>query len=791
MALNIFILILSVIISFFGGAVVTYFIYKRHIRRKSLQKIQRSEKILSPQDLIDKAPVGIFISTIDGRYIYANTKLANFLGFETPEYLIKHIGNIDDLYVQPNLRKQIVEHLSKKGSNTFEKFTVQYYKKDKSTVWSNMYVRGYYDNKLQTEVLEGFEEDITEQVNIQGKLKLSEKLYRNLFENIGTSSIVLDPAGMIVLANTGFEKLMELDKKEIEHQRFITSFIHHEDRPNLNTYLRLIVGPEAMTGETEARFISVNGRMSHCSVHVAYIPETGNQLVTLNDITEFRNTQEKLYKSKEHYKAILKAIPDLMFLVDRNGNFLDSHLNPESCFPFNIPAYNGQNITSFYTENISKLLLQLIDVCLETNTMKIKEFELPSTNDQSNIFIETRFVPAGQEEALILVRDITERKQNEKDLRIFAHAIKSVTECINITDNNNIVLYVNKAFLDTYGFESEEEVIGKNINIIVSPNNPPEILNEIKQVRANGSWQGELINKKRNGEEFSVYLSSSPIRDEFSNTIAIVAVVIDLSQRIAQEKSIKELNEQLIKKNKELEQIIYITSHDLRSPLVNIDGFTSELNNLYSKLTSIISENNNNNPIVKKILENEIPASFKFIHASTKKMETLINGLLKLARLGREEIQIRRVNMNTLISEVLKNFEFQIHSQNIKIQCLELPMCNGDESLLNQAFSNIISNSIKYSHPDREPLIKITGKTNHKYIEYCISDNGKGIPEDKKEKVFEIFYRLNQDANGEGLGLTIVKKIIEKHDGLIFLESDHTGTRFYIQLPIWQKTTIG
>lgn len=786
MAVSEFIFFTSILFSLLLGVLLSYLFNKRN--KKSRPDLSRFLMINNEskrfQDIITKAPIGIFVSTLEGKYLYANAKLAEFLGYKDAAELIQKVQNVNDLYVDPHVRKKIIERLSSRDAGSYEKFTVQYYRKDKSKVWSNMYVRSYPDSETKSYILEGFEEDITEQVLTEEKLKLNEKLYRNLFESIGSSSIVLDAAGMILLANPGFEKLLEVEKQQVENQRFITSFIHPEDQPKLNAYLRLIKGPESMTGETEARFISATGRLCYCHVHVSYIQETGNQLVSLNDVTEFRNTQEKLFKSREQYKAILKAIPDILYLVDKNGNFLDSQYNSGSKYPLGISNPKAQNIGDLYPGTISRIMLSFIETCLNNNNMTIKELEIPDPLDALTLHIEARFVPAGPEEALVLIRDISERKRNEKDLRIFAHAIKSITECINITDINNNILFVNQAFLHTYGFASADEVIGKNISIIVSPNNDSFLIEDIQNGRLKENWQGELLNRKKDGQDFPVYLSTSLIRDEASNTLAIFAVAIDISQRIHQEKSIKDLNQRLILKNKELEQIIYITSHDLRSPLVNIDGFAYELNRQYEKLFSLIIQNNPDMNAILSILEKEIPGCFQYIHASTRKMESLINGLLKLSRLGREELQLRQLDMNALVLEVLKNFEFQIHNQKSVIKSFDLPQCFGDETLINQLFSNLISNSLKYTHPERNPEITISGRINHRFVEYIVADNGIGIPEDKKEKVFEIFFRLNQEKAGEGLGLTIVKKIVEKHEGNIHIESNPSGTRCYIRFPI-------
>ena len=140
--------------------------------------------------------------------------------------------------------------------------------------------------------------------------------------------------------------------------------------------------------------------------------------------------------------------------------------------------------------------------------------------------------------------------------------------------------------------------------------------------------------------------------------------------------------------------------------------------------------------------------------------------------------------MKKIISNVIGTFEFQIKEANIKLEIKELPSCYGDEVQINQVFSNLVGNAIKYLDNDRAGIINVSGQKRNGQVEYCIEDNGIGIAKKNQEKIFNIFGRVKPDDNkGEGLGLAIVRKILSRHNGKIWLKSEfEKGSKFYVSL---------
>lgn len=255
----------------------------------------------------------------------------------------------------------------------------------------------------------------------------------------------------------------------------------------------------------------------------------------------------------------------------------------------------------------------------------------------------------------------------------------------------------------------------------------------------------------------------------------------------------RRLMAQLAEKNKELEQVIYVTSHDLRSPLVNIQGFSQELGFSIQELARLLKTVDTITPELRErlsaILEEDIRESQDYIEASTTKMDGLLSGLLKLSRVDRMGSSLNSIDMNRMMKEIIKTSEFQLKEMGAIVRVGELAPCFGNEMQINQVFSNLLSNALKYRDPERPLRITVTSTVESHQdkdrVVYRVEDNGIGIPEQHQNRIFEIFHRLNpEDSEGEGLGLTIVSKILSKHHGGITLESEKgKGSTFFVTLP--------
>jgi len=225
----------------------------------------------------------------------------------------------------------------------------------------------------------------------------------------------------------------------------------------------------------------------------------------------------------------------------------------------------------------------------------------------------------------------------------------------------------------------------------------------------------------------------------------------------------------------------------LRSPLVNIDGYSRELEYSIEDLRNTLSDKSLVDVLDKltPILDEDIPEALRFIRTSTVKMDTLLAGLLRLSRSGRAALKIESLDMNQIISKVIDSTEFQIQETGVEIIADDLPPCQGDAIQMDQVFSNLLDNTLKCLEVNRPGMVRISGEVVDGQSVYCVEDNGIGIDVNHMDKIFEIFHQLDPAQNkGDGLGLTIVKRILTRLEGSIRVESTiGLGSRFYVSMP--------
>lgn len=259
-----------------------------------------------------------------------------------------------------------------------------------------------------------------------------------------------------------------------------------------------------------------------------------------------------------------------------------------------------------------------------------------------------------------------------------------------------------------------------------------------------------------------------------------------IRKKLENEKEI--LNLKLKEKNQELEQIIFVSSHDLRSPLVNVQGFSRELDNSIKDLTLILEKVTFKEDIkaeIDEILNDNISEAIHFIYTGISKMDALLTALLRFSRSGRASLTIEPVDLNILIKEIVRSFEYQLKEKEVTPKIAHLPVCVADKIQINHVFSNLIDNAIKFSDPNRPLQIEIGGYLKGKDTIYFVKDNGIGISGEHQKRIFEIFYRLHPNkSEGQGLGMTIVRKVLSRMDGKVWVNSElGKGTTFFFSLP--------
>jgi signal transduction histidine kinase len=256
------------------------------------------------------------------------------------------------------------------------------------------------------------------------------------------------------------------------------------------------------------------------------------------------------------------------------------------------------------------------------------------------------------------------------------------------------------------------------------------------------------------------------------------------------EGAVQERTAELQRANEEIQRFAYIVSHDLRSPLVNVMGFTAELEETNKTLAEIMDRAEQEAPqIVTDAMRHarqDLPEAIGFIRSSTQKMDRLINAILKLSREGRRTLTPELLPMDRLLAEVAAAMEHRTADAGATIE-IETPLPNlvGDRLAIEQIFSNLLDNAVKYVDPERAGRVTVRGQVARGRVIYEVQDNGRGIDPRDHERVFDLFRRSGpQTQPGEGIGLAHVRALIHRLGATIDLESTlGQGTTFRLSFP--------
>lgn len=333
------------------------------------------------------------------------------------------------------------------------------------------------------------------------------------------------------------------------------------------------------------------------------------------------------------------------------------------------------------------------------------------------------------------------------------------------------------------------EVVGQPNPIV-----PPERWAEFFQRHVTHSEGDQLTGlevrrARKDGTPIDVSISTAIIRNSDNSVQKILGVIVDITQRKKVEEEIRQLNATLEQKVEErtrelqaairdLESFSYSVSHDLRAPLRAIDGFSDILLEDYGD--KLDDDGRNYLQVVRK---------------NTQRMGQLIDDLLAFSRLGRAPMKKERVNLDSMVQDIVEDLRSYYPQRQIDFQIQpQLPPCPGDSSMLRQVFVNLLSNAVKFT--SKRDLAVITVKWSNEGDQhlYSIADNGAGFDMTYAQKLFGVFQRLhsNEEFEGTGVGLAIVERVLKRHDGSISARGETgVGATFEIRLPVYLESPLG
>lgn len=331
-------------------------------------------------------------------------------------------------------------------------------------------------------------------------------------------------------------------------------------------------------------------------------------------------------------------------------------------------------------------------------------------------------------------------------------------------NSEGVFVAINNTLVKWLGFEDKAQVVNKlNFADVISENDKPLFLENHGSFKESGFVSNVELNfKRRNGSEFPVILNSTAVYDTNGNFLKIRSTTVDNTERKHAETEVRDVN-------KELEAFTYSVSHDLRAPLRSIDGYSRILQEDYQDK-----------------LDAEGKRLIHVIINNAKRMGKLIDDLLDFSRLGRKDPQCSFIDMTSMVRAIANELAGHEPERKISLTVHPLERCYGDVDMLRQVWINLVSNAIKYTGRNPLAIIEISSSQENMEVQYKIRDNGVGFEMQYVHKLFGVFQRLHriQDFSGTGVGLAIVKRIVNRHHGRVWAEGDvDKGATFYFTIP--------
>ena len=753
--------------------------------RKRVDEALRSSEALY-KAILNASPDDITIADMNGRILMISPKALTMFGYDSEEEIIGGFI-IDFLVIEDRERASSRIALKNKGKVAVPS-EYRGLRKDGSTFNIEVNSEFIRDKDQQPTCMIFIVRDITERKKAESALRESEEKYRHLIENSHDIIYTLTLDGVITFVSPAWTTLLGQPTVEVVGKKF-KQFVHLEDLSVYSEWIKKVIETGQRQEGVEYRIKHFDGTWYWHTSSAAPLKDETNTLIglegTARDITGRKQLERTLFD-------IIDKNPMSIQVVDKEGYTLRLNAAHTQLFgsapPSNFSVFNDYQLKQKgYGEFLERLkngevvrfpdlYFNVHDVVSELPDMPvwISVVAFPLTDNNGNPY---QFV--------FMHENITERKHAEKALRENEEKLSTLfdamTEMVVLHELvfnelgeavNYIITDCNKAFTKVTGIK-KENAVGKLATDVFNTEIPPYF-----DVYAQVAITGQSV-------EYSTYFAPmdkhfmisavSPKRNQFAT------ITTDIT-------AIQQIQEVISNKNKELENYLYVASHDLRSPLVNIQGFSQRLNKQTDSIKKILSECLFDAGIqtgIEKITNEDIPKTLNFIFSNVAKMDILINGLLQISRTGQIKLIIHKINMNKLLKTILTAFNFQITEVSAQVIVENLLECYGDENLLNQLFSNIISNAIKYRDKDRQLIIKIASQKKYNKVVYSIEDSGLGIATRHLQKIWDVFYRVDSSSSeaGEGIGLSLAKRIIDKHKGKIWAESEEgKGSVFYIEL---------
>ncbi len=454
--------------------------------------------------------------------------------------------------------------------------------------------------------------------------------------------------------------------------------------------------------------------------------------------------------SESRYVALLGALTDAVISADERGRITDFNPAAEGMFGYLAEEVIGEPLTILMPQRFRdahahgfKRFLQTGESHMIGSTVELAGLRHGGVEFPLEISLCT-WEADGETSFTAVARDVSARKIEETRARLAA-IVEFSEDAIIGKDLDGIITSWNRGAEQLYGYRAEE-VVGKPISILLPEEKGDELTRIMERIRAGEHIERyETMRVRKNGQRIYVSLTISPITDALGRIIGASAIARDVTAR-------RRTEEQLRRSNKELEQFAYVASHDLSEPLRVIAGFVDLLARRYEGK-----------------LDAEADRFIGFTISGVERMQAIIDDFLAYSRASRATLELIEVDTAALVREVLQSLAATISEHGTRVEVGGLPRVRAEPTLLRQLFQNLVGNAVKFAN-ESGAEVSITAARERERWRFDVADNGPGIDPQHATRIFDMFQRLHgREVPGTGIGLSIAKRIAERHGGSIWV----------------------
>ena len=771
-------------------------------KAKATEAAVRTAKAGSPApvdaalQLVEALPVPMFVKSRDGRYLGVNRAWEEFFGVSRASFLGKQV---EDLYPQnPAIAEMHLEMDGQlwrnPGGQSYEATVTARDGRLRDTIY---YKATFANGSGEVAGLLGAIVDITARKQAEASLLESERRSRRTFELAGSGVAHIGMDRRFIRVNRRLCEILGYPQAEL--LRLTGRQISHpDDLDVINAQRPRLYAGEVDSVRVEKRYLRKDGSIVWVSFTMVVERDAAGkpqyEIAFYDDITARKHAEAALRESEERFRSVVDSANEGILVYDKQLNVVAGNLAAERIL--GLPLANIIGAAGFTSllpcvhADGSPVLPDERPTRLTVKSGKPLTGEIVgiyrADGSMNWVSVNTGFLRRPGDTdwygVVSTIGDITKQRHAELALSaseaLYRQTFELATAGIAHVDLSGRFMKVNRRLCEILGY-GEQELIGRPVKEISHPEDRNLTDSQRMRVRS-GEKQSVRFEKRylrKSGAIVWVDLSVALACDASGVPQYEIALFDDITERKKAEAALREAHEELKRSNAELEQFAYVASHDLQEPLRMVSSYTQLLMRRYGDK-----------------LDGDAREFTAFIVDGATRMKQLIEDLLAYSRVGTRDKNFKPVDAGSSLGRALTNLRAAIQDSGATVTHDPLPTIPCDEVQVAQLFQNLIGNALKFRKPDAAPAVHVGAADQGAEWEFMVRDNGIGIEPQYFQRIFMVFQRLHDKGEypGTGIGLAIVKKVVERHGGRIWVQSQPgAGTTFHFTMPKERKAANG